>query len=150
MHAGQDRYLFLFMWYACIRIPWLHPSHGISICPWKVSSCLSDLMSKTHLQPMVLQPFGKSVSLKTLCWWSASSSSLQVLWTLFLLSHMLTMLFLTLFYLQPTCIHPKANMPFTHVYLIFALCFTCVHLKANTLLYLSKSVVRQLYSLAFH
>jgi hypothetical protein len=48
--------------------------------PWATSLAffyLSDLMSKTHLQPMVLRPFGKSVSLKTLCRQSASSSSLQ-------------------------------------------------------------------------
>ena len=34
-------------------------------------------MSKTHLHLMVLQPLGRSVSLKTLHQWSASSSSLQ-------------------------------------------------------------------------
>ena len=34
--------------------------------------------------------------------------------------------------------------------LLFTLCFTCVHLKANTFLYLFKPAVRQLYSLAFH
>ena len=35
-------------------------------------------------------------------------------------------------------------MPFLYVDLIFTLCFTCVHLKANTFLYLFKPVVRQL------
>ena len=34
--------------------------------------------------------------------------------------------------------------------LLSTLCFTCVHLKANTFLYLFKPIVRQLYSLAFH
>ena len=49
-----------------------------------------------------------------------------------------------------TCIHLKASMPFTYVYHIFILCFTCVCLKANTPSSLFKPVVRQLYSLAFH
>ena len=49
-----------------------------------------------------------------------------------------------------TCIHLKANMPFTYVYHIFTLCFTCVGLEVNTPSYLFKPVVRQLYSLAFH
>jgi hypothetical protein len=50
--------------------------------PWATSLAFlqpSDLMSKTHLQPMVLRPFGKLVSLKTLHQWSASSSSLQAI-----------------------------------------------------------------------
>ena len=70
--------------------------------------------------------------------------------TLFLLWHMLTMLFPSLFHIWSTCISLKADMPFTYVYHIFTLCFTCVHLKANTPLYLFKPVVRHLYSLAFH
>ena len=35
------------------------------------------------------------------------------------------------------------------LHMFFTSCFTCVHLKANTFLYLFKQVVRQLYSLAF-
>ena len=45
--------------------------------------------------------------------------------------------------LRPTCL-------FTYAYLVFTLCFTCVHFKANTPSYLFKPVVRHLYSLAFH
>jgi hypothetical protein len=50
--------------------------------PWATSLAFlrpSDLMLKTHLQPMVLRPFGKSVSLKILHQQSASSSSLQAI-----------------------------------------------------------------------
>ena len=68
----------------------------------------------------------------------------------FLLLHVQNMLLLTLFYLWSTCIYLKADMPFPYVHLIFTLCFTCVHLKANTFLYLFKPAVRQLYSLTFH
>ena len=74
----------------------------------------------------------------------------RVLRTPFLLWHMLTMLFTSLFHIWSTCISLKADMPFTYVYHIFTLCFTCVCLKANTPLYLFKPAVRHLYSLAFH
>ena len=44
----------------------------------------------------------------------------------------------------------KLTCLFTYVYLIFTLCFTCVHLKANTPFDLFKPVIRHLYSLAFY
>ena len=68
----------------------------------------------------------------------------------FLLTHMQNILSLTPFQLWLTCTYLKVNMPFSYVYLIFTLCFTCVCLKANTLLYLFKPVVKHLCSLAFH
>ena len=61
-----------------------------------------------------------------------------------------TCIYLPFFISDQTCIYLKANMPFTYVHPIFTLCFTCVHLKASTFLYIFKPVVRQLYSLAFH
>src|SRR5277367_1567814 len=48
--------------------------------PWATSLAFlrpSDLTSKTHLHPIDLRPLGRSVSLKTLHFWSASSSSRQ-------------------------------------------------------------------------
>ena len=45
---------------------------------------------------------------------------------------------------------PRGGHAFPYDYPLSTLCFTCVHLKANTFPYLFKPVVRQLYSLAFH
>ena len=52
--------------------------------------------------------------------------------TLFFFNTCLPCLFTSFFHLWLTGIHHKANMPFTHVYLISTLHSTCVHLKANT------------------
>ena len=50
----------------------------------------------------------------------------------FLLYMCISCFHLPFFYFCPTCIYLKANMPFSHVYFIFTLCFTCVCLKAST------------------
>ena len=77
-----------------------------------------------------------SQHLQALHWLSVTSS--------FLLWHTPTMLFLSLFHIWSTCISHKADMPFTYVYHIVTLCFTCVCLKANTPLHIFKPVVRHL------
>ena len=101
---------------------------------WSTTSILQ--MSTIHMRSLL------STSSGTLSIWLSGRTLKPVTSTIvgdfvmnsFLLWHMPTMLFHSLFHIWSTCIHHKATMPFYICLPRFTLCFTGVCLKANTLL----------------